>query len=177
MKKPFIILAFTIIVGLAAIGTAMYVTFNNKDVSLKNAVTAKLDERSAHFTKMWNVIKQKANISDEYAKQFKEIYPELIAGRYNNGGGEMMQWIVEHNPNFDSSLYKDLMRSVEAERASFFVTQQHLIDIDREHANLHEKIPSKWFTDTSNRVSFKIIENQQARDATATGIEPEMQLF
>jgi hypothetical protein len=51
------------------------------------------------------------------------MYVPLIEGRYTHGGGQMMQWLKEHNPQFDFSLFKDLMTSIEALRDEFFHEQ------------------------------------------------------
>lgn len=177
MKKVIAIVVFSLACLIGVIGVIMYFNYQNQEVELSEAIEAKLDDRDANFTKMWEVIQQKAGVSSEYAKQFKEIYPELIAGRYNNGGGQMMQWIVEHNPQFDSSLYKDVMMSIESQRESFYVNQQQLIDLNRQHEVLLKRVPSKWFLRGIPSKEFEVIKNEQAVQARETGREPKMELF
>ena len=55
---------------------------------------------------MRKVLKQKAQVTDEYKSAFESIYPKLIEGRYSKGDGSLMKWIKESNPNFDVSLYQ-----------------------------------------------------------------------
>jgi len=177
MKKTILIVTVATLLFSVLIGLAMGISYNNQEVELSKAIDAKLDDRDANFTKMWEVITQKAGVSSEYAQQFKEIYPELIAGRYNNGNGQLMQWIVEHNPQFDSSLYKDVMASIESQRESFYVNQQQLIDLKRQHDVLLKKIPSKWFLGSASPKEFNIIKNNEATQARETGLEPKMELY
>jgi hypothetical protein len=91
----------------------------NEDVKLRSAASAQQDTNKAVFDTMWKILQQQAGIVDKYKKDFQEIWPALIAGRYKEGGGQMMQWIQERNPNFDSGLYRQLMSSIEAQRERF----------------------------------------------------------
>ena len=56
-----------------------------------------------------------------------------------------MKWIKESNPNFDVSLYKDLMQSIEIQRSEFQTSQERMLDIIREHETLVKTYPAKWF--------------------------------
>lgn len=177
MKKLLLGLVAGVVLLVTGIGTIMYFTYSNQEVELSKAIDAKLDDRDANYTKMWEVITQKAGVSKEYAKQFKEIYPELIAGRYANGNGQLMMWIQEHNPTFDTSLYKDVMMSIEAQRESFYVNQQQLIDLNRQHQVLLSRVPSRWFLSNVEDKKFLVIKNTQATQARETGQEQQMLLY
>lgn len=50
--------------------------------------------------------------------------------------GTMMKWIKESNPNFDVSLYRDLMQAIEIQRTEFQTSQERMLDIIREHETL-----------------------------------------
>lgn len=126
---------------------------------------------------MWEILTQKAGVSSEYAKQFKEIYPELISGRYSNGQGQLMQWIQEHNPEFDSSLYLDVMRSIESQRESFHTTQRQLIDLSRQHNVLLARVPSKWFLSSVDPIDIPVVINDQAMEAFKNEREQKMELY
>ena len=76
-------------------------------------------------------------MTDEYKEAFREIYPQLIEGRYSQGDGSLMKWIQESNPNFDTSLYKDLMNSIEVERTYFAAEQKKMLDI---HPSAHHLV-------------------------------------
>jgi hypothetical protein len=49
--------------------------------------------------------------------------------RYKNSSEVMFNWIKEHNPEFNSSLYEDISKSIESERIKFSRVQNKLIDI------------------------------------------------
>ena len=88
-----------------------------------------------------------------------------------------MKWIVEQNPQFDASLYKDLMTAIEGKREGFFIEQQKLIDIDRQHKDMRMTIPKKWVIGKRPDLEIVVINPIVAKDAFKTGIEPETNLF
>jgi hypothetical protein len=126
---------------------------------------------------MWKILKTQAGVAEKYSKDFKEIYPSLIEGRYSNGGGQMMQWVQEHNPEFDTSLYNKLMNSIEAQREGYFVQQKKLIDIKRTHDNLLMTAPSSWFVGNRAVLEINIIKSAKTKAVYETGEENDIELF
>jgi len=83
MNKKFKIIGIvSIIAGLVIVIGCMFFSYNNK-VSLRNQSTAQIGKIEGVYDKMWKVIQQKAQVTSEYKDAFKEIYPELISGRYS----------------------------------------------------------------------------------------------
>lgn len=104
MKKGIVIgIVSLLFVGIIGI---MYVSTSNKEIRIKNLADAQQETCEAYFDKMWKTLKQQAGVADQYKSAFKEIYPDLIAGRYSNGQGQLMNWIQEHNLEFDTSFTK-----------------------------------------------------------------------
>jgi hypothetical protein len=176
MKQTILIVFAAVLILFGGWWVITDISVDNKEVRLTNQINAKIEDNKSHYTKMWEILTQQAGVAKEYEKAFKEIYPELIAGRYNNGNGQMMQWIQEHNPEFDSSMYRKLMISIEAQRESFHTTQRQLIDLGRQHDNLISTWPSKWFTDATH-IDLPIVINSQAARAFETEREVPMSLF
>lgn len=156
----------------------MYVSYNNSEVRLRNQAEAQQENLEVVFDATWKIIQQKAGVSGQYAKDFKEIYPELMEGRYNNDrGGALMSWITEHNPTFDTSLYADLMRSIEAERTKFAREQKTLLDIVREHNNVRETLPGSIFVGSRPEIEVKLVTSAKTDEAFSTGQENDVDLF
>jgi hypothetical protein len=180
MKKGTIIgLSVFIILGVVGIIYAsLSVSTTNKEIELRATTISQQDKCKAYFDKMWKILQQKAGVADQYKEAFKEIYPKMIEGRYSQGDGSLMKWITESNPQFDVSLYKDLMQSIEIERTGFFNEQTRLIDLQREHAVLLKKIPSKWFlNDTLKPVNITIVTSASTKETYKTGEENDVELF
>ena len=126
---------------------------------------------------MWKTLQQKAQVTNEYKDAFAEIYPALIEGRYSQGDGSMMKWIQEANPNFDTSLYKDLMQSIELNREEFRKTQEKMLDILREHEVLLNSYPSKWFVSNTEKIEYIVISSTRSKVVMNTGIDDDVKLF
>lgn len=168
-------LATVLLIGISIL--LMYFHYLNVNEQNKLVVQGKISQRESVFDEMFKVIAQKAEVSNQYKKAFSEIYPDLISGRYENGNGQLMQWIQESNPNFDVSLYKDLMRSIEGLRAKFNNIQTELIAADLEQKKLLRTVPSKWFLDKNDTIPFEIISSTYAKDVSKTGIDDDIVLF
>jgi hypothetical protein len=99
-----------LIIGLSVLTiviiiSVLWISASNKEIRLRSKITAQKQVCEAYYDKLWKVISQKAQVAEQYKKTFKEIYPQLIAGRYGSEkGGSLMKWITESNPNFDVSL-------------------------------------------------------------------------
>jgi hypothetical protein len=180
MKKGTIIgLSVGILIAVTAlIIFSMSISYSNTEIDLRTTTVAQQDKCKAYFDKMWKILQQKAGVADQYKEAFKEIYPKMIEGRYSKGDGSLMKWITESNPQFDVSLYKELMQSIEIERTGYFNEQSRLIDMQREHAALLQKAPSRWFlNDTLKPVAIIIVTSKNTKDAYVTGEENEVDLF
>ena len=171
-------LVLLILIALGAIiGVSMYFTYNNTEIKLRKEAVAQQDKVEGVYDKMWKIIQQKAQVSNEYKEAFKEIYPEIISGRYSSGDGSLMKWLQESNPEFDTSLYKDLMAAIEIYRTEFQHSQERMIDIIREHEVLISTYPSKWFIKNKTPIEYTIISSTKSKTAVETGIDDDVDLF
>lgn len=179
MKTSHIILSSIAAIILVAVCTfvGMYFSYNNKEITLRNLAEAQRGKCEGTYDKMWKVLKQKAQVTDEYKEAFKEIYPQLIEGRYSQGDGSLMKWIQESNPTFDTSLYKDLMQSIEVERHSFQVSQERMLDIIREHETLCHRYPAKFFINDTETIEYTVISSSISKATMLSGEDNDIDLF
>lgn len=151
---------------------------DNREKEIRNSITAKVKDQEISFDNMSKIIIQKAGVTKEYSKTFKEILPSMTTGRYANDQQVMMKWITENNPKFDVSLYQDLMDAIEVERNSFLTVQRQLVDLKREHDNLLTMFPSSWFiNDGVKPIDIKLVSSTKAKKALSTGIDDDVKLF
>ena len=175
MMKGFLIgLVITVFVagGLVAWGVGV----SNSERTLRNKIEAQQEASEIFYTKLWEILKSKAGVTSEYAEQFKEIQFGIMEGRYSTGG-EMMKWIQEANPEFDASLYKDLMNSIEGERNGFFIEQKKLIDMQKQHKDMLVTFPKKLILKDRAPVEITIIKNTATTKAFETGVDESPELF
>ena len=95
----------------------------------KGAIELNLD-------KGWKLIKQKAQVSDQYVDTYKEIMSDMTKGRYENGTGQLMATIQESNPNIDLSILKELGNTIEGIRNENELVQKKALSIQGEYNKL-----------------------------------------
>ena len=171
------IAALAVVAVLALIVVMMYVSYNNQEVSLRKEAEAQKGKVESVHDKMWKTIQQKAGVTDEYREAFEKIYPELISGRYSQGDGSAMKWIQESNPDFDTSLYKDLMQAIEVQRAYFDQAQTRMLDIIRQRETLLETIPAKFFISNKSKIDYTVISSTRSKGVLITGVDDDVDLF
>ena len=167
-----------ILVSSALISLGFYFSYNNDEIALRAQAEAQQGKIEGVHDKMWKVIQLKAQVADKYKDAFSEIYPEIISGRYSgNGDGSFMKWVTEQNPNFDTSLYKDLMQSIEMLRSEFQRAQETMLDIIREHTTLCSTYPGRWFINDTSKIQYTIISSTKSKTVVETGIDDDVNLF
>ena len=173
--KMLIVLSISafVLVGIPAL---MYMSYNNTEVSLRNQIKAQQRSNEAVFDNTWKIISQAAGVTSEYKNAFVEIYPKLMDSRYSTGG-DMMKWIKESNPEFDTSLYKKLMTAIEAQRTRFTNEQRRLLDLKREHDDILVKLPSSFFVGSRGEVDVNIVTSTKTTKTFDSGVEDDIDLF
>ena len=154
----------------------MYFSYNNKEIALRKESEAQKGKIESVHDTMWKIIKQKAQVSEKYKDAFEKIYPDLIRGRYANDQGSMMKWIQEQNPNFDTSLYRDLSQAIEIQRTIFSNAQQRMLDILRERETLIESLPAKFFISNKTKIDYEVISSTNTKTIMETRIDDDITL-
>ncbi len=175
--KKFLIIGISVLT-IAVIAAIIGISASNKEIRLRSKITAQKQVCEGYYDKLWKVIQQKAQVADQYKDAFKDIYTQLIEGRYSNDkGGTLMKWITESNPAFDVSLYKDLISSIEAERSGFFMEQKKLIDLSNEHRILKSTFPSSIFIGGRADIPITIVSSDATKQVMQTGEENDIEIF
>lgn len=158
------------ILSIIILLVAMYFSYNNKEIALRKESEAQRGKIETVRDRMFQIIREQANVSTEYREAFNEIYPKIIEGRYKQGG-ELMKWIQEANPQFDTSLYQKLSNSIEVQRTAFTSTQNRMLDIINQRATLIEQMPSCWFIKDKSVIEYTPITTSATKQVITTGID------
>lgn len=178
MKKcNFVIILVVMLVFITGVSCmGMYFSYNNQEVALRKQAEAQRGKVEGTFDAMWKIISQQAQVSDQYKEAFKEIYPDLISGRYKDNN-TLMKWVQEANPNFDTRLYNTLMQTIEVQREQFKKSQERMLDLIREHETLCETYPSKWFITNTAPIEYTIVSSTKTKYTMETGVDDDVELF
>lgn len=174
------ILGIIIVVILGMMIGGSYISYHNTWTDQNNLYEAQLEKDKVIYDEVWKVIKQQAKVSDQYADKFKENYVAIMEGRYGDEGregGGFLNVIQESNPQFDASMYKKLMSTIEAQRAKFTRNQEKLISIHQELKNLKQKFPSSMFLGSKELPDLLTVTSSKTKKTFETGEENDVELF
>lgn len=157
--------------------TMIKISSKNKEVGLRTLVEGQQDVCKGNFDKMFKSIQQVAKVTEEAKNTFKEIYPEIIKGRYENDNGLIMKWVQESNPTFDFKLYDKLMDVIIDSRNEFFQEQKKLVSYAKQHKAFIGKWPNTMFFEPTDTVAYKIITSTNTEKVYQTGKEDDLEMF
>lgn len=168
------------VVALFGLIIAMWgVGVSNTEIELREQAVAQQENNKNIYQKVWTVIKQKAQVTDKYAEDFKGIYAGLMDSRYKGDVGDnpSFKWIHEQNPQLSVEMYKELGDSIGGLRAEFAMVQARLIDIKREHDVLRKRFPSSLIVGSRAELDVVIVTSQKTKETFALGEENDVDLF
>ena len=160
--------------GIFSKGVGLY----NQEINLKKKIEAKQDENKAIFDNTWKKIKQATNVTDKYKEGFAEVLKAYTSGREVESEQLLVNWTKEAVPNFDSSLYKQLMNIIVSSRDDFTLNQKQLIDLNREHDVLLETFPNNLFYHFlgAKKINITVVTSTKSEEAFETGKEDNIEL-
>ncbi len=177
-SKAWLLIGVILIGGFAGITGLTWLHYHNREVGLRNQIAASQTALKSDFDAMWKIISQKAQIAEQYKDGFKDIYSDLISGRYKDGKQDaLLRFIQESNPQFDITLYASLSRSVEAQRTKFADRQRQLLDLKREHDDLLTKGVSSMFVGGRPHIDVTIVTSEKTEDVFNTGQDNDVDIF
>jgi hypothetical protein len=176
-------LIWIVLLGLPLIFViATYASFNNKEVDLRTTFEMEMKNRTALYDKMWKVISQKAQVTKAYDSSFLRIVQEAMDPR-KDGANILMKWVQESNPTLQAGtvqeLYKDLSRTIEAERNSFFERETTLSSIQQQHSKFLRRFPNNLYNVFLGRkeLEYKPITSGRTDDVIRTGKDDNVDVF
>lgn len=172
----FAIIGTVVVIAVVSI-LGIKMSANNEERQLRNLAEAQIEVLEAKYDNTWKVLKQQAQVADKYKDSFKEIFQGIIEGRYTKDDNVVMKWVQESNPNFDSSMYKELMANIDIKRTEFLNEQKKLTDIARRHKDLLVTEPKSWFITNTSPIEYKVISSDKTKEVMKTGVDNDIDLF
>lgn len=177
--KVGLIATLVVILFVAGMTVIWGVGVSNTEIELrKQAMAQELDNQNI-YQKVWTVIKQKAEVTDKYATDFKDVYGNLMEERYegDKDNNPAFKWIQEQHPQFSVEMYKTLTDSIEGLRAEFARVQSRLIDIKREHDVLRQRFPSTLIVGDRDELEITIVTSAKTKKVFIDGEENNVDIF
>lgn len=135
----YIIVFFVLLVVLSIpVGLVVMVLqfrYNKQDREMRNEAEAHRKILEQTYDRIWSQMKQYCDIGEECRRSFNNIYPNLIDTDMDDD--RMLNWILDCNINFEPSNYAIVMENIADDRARFVSHQRRMLNIMREHRELH----------------------------------------
>lgn len=131
MSKGLVVFLGVIVLSLSLLAFVVMGALGlyNGAIQMEQTLTAQYDQNRNNYSKMFNSLREAAQVPEMYIDGLKKVYDSVMVNRYGKDGSKaMFNWIKEHNPNVDSSLYTKLQSMIEANRNEFESNQKSLID-------------------------------------------------
>jgi len=104
-----------ILLAVAYVGCAF--SYRSDCIRAENGIKAQYDQDRNNYDNMWKRFREMSQVPEAYAADLQKVYDSVIQKRYGDTGAKAaIQFITEHNPNFDGSLYRQLESAIEAGR-------------------------------------------------------------
>ena len=133
--KYVVIIACIAVIGIGYAGCAL--GYRSDCVHAENGIVAQYKQNQNDYDNMWKKFKEMAQVPAMYAEDLQKVYDSAIGKRYGEGGSKAaFQFIKEHNPNFNDTLYVKLQAAIEAGRNGFEADQKQLIDKKRQYQDI-----------------------------------------
>ena len=124
-----ILVIFSLLIFMCITVSCTIYTSYNSLVTQEEVISAQYKQNQNNYDNMWKKFKEAAQVNTMYTNDLKKVFDSAISARYGKEGSQaVFQFLKEHNPTFDSSMYTKLQAMIESGRNSFEVNQKMLID-------------------------------------------------
>jgi hypothetical protein len=170
-----VFLIFVLIFG------GMWLSASNGEARLRNQITAKQKDNTSQLDNTIKVITQNAQVTQEQREALKDVIVGNAEARATHGGS-LATLVHEAVPNMDqtTATYRQLMNTITAARNSWTENQTALLDLKREHDNLIDTQPSRFFVHTmggKEKIEVVIVTSTRTDQSFQTGKDDNTDVF
>lgn len=178
-KTLIIVLGIGGAIGVLILMCGVYfIGISNKEVSLRNLITAKQTDNKSEYDNMWKKIAQVAEVTDAQKQALKEIFVSHAQARTGGGPDKaIVKWVQESVPNVDTSTFNNLMNIISSSRDRWTMRQKELIDFKREHDNMIDMFPSNVLVGGRGKINITIVTSTKTEKTFETGKDDDVNVF
>lgn len=163
---------------IAIILLTMYVSYNNKEVALRNQAVAVQRDLHNYLDLTTKKISQTAQVTKLQMDSIKEI---IIGNSQARGksNGSLATLVHEAVPDIapTTPAFTNLQNIIAGARDTYASKQTLLLGVKEAHDNLIDKIPSGWFVGGRPKLEVQIVTSSRVEEAFRTGVDDDDAVF
>ncbi|PAD70637.1 hypothetical protein CHH83_02205 [Bacillus sp. 7586-K] len=147
-------------------------------INLETKIEAQLKSNESNYDSMWKRFTEMTQVTDIQADQFKDVYTDLISGRYEDTD-LLFKMVQEQNPQLNGEVYTKLQNEISSARIEFDRNQKKLLDIIAEYNRLvqHRGVVMALITNREPINSDEyIVTSERSEKAFETGKDEAIDL-
>jgi Tfp pilus assembly protein PilE len=165
-----VVVAFIAIMGLVTF--SQYTSVYDRDAELRATFKAELANREGQFDAFKNTMKDFGGLKKSKENTIKELYATVVTGRPGQSpNAAMLTFVKESNPNYDESIYTNMMQQVKALRMDYANVQKRLADVKNQHDQLRTKFWSRMFLSNNSELKYEVTSTAQTKETMRTGVD------
>lgn len=159
----------------------MFFSYNNAEARQRNLIVAKQRDNHSQLDNTIKVISQSAQVTDAQTTALREIIVGNAEAR-STKGGSLATLVHEAVPNLDASTetFRNLQNQIVAARNTWTENQRQLLDLKREHDNLIDTYPSRFFVVNlggKDKIDVQIVTSTRTEKSFGSGKDDDIQVF
>ncbi len=149
-KRRFWLIAGLVLLVLVIAPIVGFIRFYNRATMLENAVLAQHESNQVAYSNMFLMVKEVAQVPDNYAEEFKDLLAIETGGKFGEGGSKAIaQWFTERDLRIPPELHGRVQDVIEANRNEFRRGQDLLLDKQRAYRDHLNRLSGRIFASIS----------------------------
>lgn len=143
-KKGFVGIGIFVVIFVLTLSFVFALwNFYSNAVRHENGIQAQYAQNKNNFANGVNEVREVAQVPSMYADDLAKVWSGVMKDRYGKDGSKaLFQWIQEHNPTLDASLYRKVQTVITTWRNNFAADQKALIDKKNQYNDYLGQPPS-----------------------------------